>query len=138
MGIDQAVRQIAAEHGLSRDLVNSVIKVESNYNSRAISSKGARGLMQLVPSTALRFGVKDVFNPVQNVDGGVRYLKYLLERYSGNYPLALAAYNAGEGAVARYGGVPPYRETQTYLVEVWKQLQRNRKATSPRKGSQTN
>ena len=138
MGIDAAVQQIASEHALSAELVSSVIKVESNYNSRAISSKGARGLMQLVPSTAVRFGVSNVFNPADNVAGGVKYLKYLLDRYGGNYPLALAAYNAGEGAVARYGGIPPYRETQNYLVAVWKQLQRNRKTAALQKGNQTN
>lgn len=134
-GIDQAVQQIAAEHALSADLVHSMIKVESNFNARAVSPKGARGLMQLVPSTARRFGVSDAFNPRENIDGGVKYLRYLLDLYGGNYPLALAAYNAGEGAVARYGGVPPFRETQQYLIQLWKQLERSRKAASyPKEG----
>ena len=138
IGIDQTVQQIAADQAMSADLVNSIIKVESNYNTRAISSKGALGLMQLVPSTARRFGVSNAFDPRENVAGGVKYLNYLLQRYQGNYPLALAAYNAGEGAVARYGGVPPYRETHNYLVEVWKQLRRNRQAAAPQKGSKPN
>jgi len=100
-GIDQAVQQIAAEHALSADLVHSMIKVESNYNARAVSPKGARGLMQLVPSTARRFGVSDAFNPRENIDGGVKYLRYLLDLYGGNYPLALAAYFA-LGALVYY------------------------------------
>ena len=132
-GIDQAVQQIAAEHALSADLVHSMIKVESNYNARAVSPKGARGLMQLVPSTARRFGVSDAFNPRENIDGGVKYLRYLLDLYGGNYPLALAAYNAGEGAVARFGGVPPFHETRNYLIQLWKQLEKSRKTVSPQK-----
>jgi soluble lytic murein transglycosylase-like protein len=126
-GIDEAVERIAAQHDLSPQLLHSVIKVESNYNPFAVSSKGALGLMQLVPSTASRFGVADVFNPVENIQGGARYLRYLLDLYHGNYPLALAAYNAGEAAVARYGGVPPYRETQNYVVQVRKQLEKANK-----------
>ena len=102
--------------------MHSVIKVESNYNPNAISPKGAQGLMQLIPSTARRFGVSNVFNPVENVEGGARYLRYLLELYKGDYQLALAAYNAGEGAVARHGGVPPYPETVNYLQQVRKRL----------------
>jgi soluble lytic murein transglycosylase-like protein len=121
-GIDQAVEQIAAEHSLPAQLIHSVIKVESNYNPFAVSNKGALGLMQLIPSTARRFGVSNVFNPVENIQGGAKYLKYLLDLYQGSYPLALAAYNAGEGAVAKYGGVPPYRETQNYLILVRRQL----------------
>jgi soluble lytic murein transglycosylase-like protein len=132
-GIDQAVQQIAAEHALSADLIHSMIKVESNYNVRAVSPKGARGLMQLVPSTARRFGVSDAFNPRENIDGGVKYLRYLLDLYGGNYPLALAAYNAGEGAVARYRGVPPFHETQNYLILLWKQLEKSRKTVSPQR-----
>jgi len=121
--IDDAVDRIAAQHQLPAQLIHSVIKVESNYNPNAVSSAGALGLMQLIPSTARRFGVGNVFNPVENIQGGARYLRYLLDLYKGNYPLALAAYNAGEGAVARYGGVPPYRETQNYLVSVRKRLE---------------
>jgi soluble lytic murein transglycosylase-like protein len=123
-GIDQAVDQSAGRHSLPPELLHSVIKVESNYNPYAVSSKGAQGLMQLIPATARRFGVGDVFNPVENIEGGAKYLRYLLDLYHGDYPLALAAYNAGEGAVQKYGGVPPYRETQNYLVLVKKHLEK--------------
>jgi soluble lytic murein transglycosylase-like protein len=123
-GIDAVVQRIAAEHSLSPQLIHSVIKVESNYNPHAVSSKGALGLMQLIPSTARRFGVSDAFNPIQNIQGGARYLRYLLDLFDGSYPLALAAYNAGEAAVARYGGIPPFAETQNYVVLVRKQLEK--------------
>jgi len=129
-GIDEAVLRIAAEHSLSPQLIHSVIKVESNYNAHAVSSKGALGLMQLIPATARRFGVSDAFNPVQNIQGGAKYLRYLLDLYDGNTPLALAAYNAGEGAVARYGGVPPFAETQNYVILVRRQLEQARKAAA--------
>lgn len=121
-GIDQTVERIAAQHALPADLLHSVIKVESNYNPWAVSPKGALGMMQLIPATARRFGVGNVFNPVENIQGGAKYLRYLLDLYNGNPALALAAYNAGEGAVAKYRGVPPYRETQNYLHLVKKQL----------------
>ena len=122
------VDQIAERHEVDRDLVHSVIRVESNYNPFAISEKGALGLMQLYPSTARRFGVSDAFNPAQNVDGGVRYLKYLLEHYKGDRHLALAAYNAGEGTVERFGGIPPYRETRNYVYQVGKKLDEAKEA----------
>ena len=121
--IDEAVVRIAAEHSLPPQLIHSVIKVESNYNAQAVSSKGAQGLMQLIPSTARRFGVGNAFNPVENIQGGAKYLRYLLDLYGGNYPLALAAYNAGEGAVNRYRGVPPFAETQNYVTLVRRQLE---------------
>jgi len=122
-GIDEAVEQIAARHSLPPALLHSVIKVESNYNPYAVSPKGAQGLMQLIPETARRFGVNNSFNPVENIEGGARYLRYLIDLYGeNNWPLVLAAYNAGEAAVAKYGGVPPYRETQNYLVLVKQQL----------------
>ncbi len=123
-GIEEAVRRIAAEHSLPPQLIHSVIKVESNYNPHAVSSKGALGLMQLIPSTARRFGVSDAFNPIQNIQGGAKYLRYLLDLFDNSYPLALAAYNAGEGAVARYGGIPPFAETQNYVLLVRKQLEK--------------
>jgi len=122
-GINEAVQQIAARHSLPPELLHSVIKVESNYNPYAISPKGALGLMQLIPETARRFGVNNAFNPLENIEGGARYLRYLINLYGeNNWGLVLAAYNAGEAAVARYGGVPPYRETQNYLVLVKQQL----------------
>jgi soluble lytic murein transglycosylase-like protein len=107
----------------SPQLIHSVIRAESNYDPYAVSTKGALGLMQLIPSTARRFGVSDVFDPADNIQGGVRYLKYLLELYKGNNALALAAYNAGEGAVSRYGGVPPFAETRNYVTQVRKRLE---------------
>jgi soluble lytic murein transglycosylase-like protein len=123
-GLNELVDRIAAEHSLSPRLIHAVIKAESNYNPTAISPKGALGLMQLIPSTARRFGVTHVFDPVENIQGGARYLKYLLELYEDNTPLALAAYNAGEAAVAKYNGIPPFAETQNYVIQVEKNLQR--------------
>jgi len=118
----EAVDRIAAKHNLAPQLLHSVIAVESNYNPNAISPKGAQGLMQLIPSTARRFGVNNVFNPVENVEGGARYLRYLLDLYHNDYPRALAAYNAGEGAVAKHGGVPTYPETVNYIHQVGQRL----------------
>ncbi len=123
-GLNELVESIAARHELSPQLIHAVIKTESNYNPSAISPKGALGLMQLMPATARRFSVSHVFDPVENIEGGARYLKYLLELYSGDYPLALAAYNAGEAAVAKYNGIPPFPETQNYVVQVQHNLQK--------------
>jgi soluble lytic murein transglycosylase-like protein len=117
-GADKLVREAAERHKVDPALVRAVIETESNWNPAAKSRKGAMGLMQLIPTTAMRFGVNDAYNPGQNVDAGVKYLKVLLERYRGNLDLALAAYNAGEGAVDRAGGVPTYRETQNYVRKV--------------------
>lgn len=117
-GVEKMVREAAERHKVDPALVRAVIETESNWNPTAKSRKGAVGLMQLIPSTAQRFGVNDAFNPKQNVEAGVRYLKTLLERYNGNLDLALAAYNAGEGAVDRAGGVPHYRETRNYVQRV--------------------
>lgn len=122
--LKEAVDRIAQENQLSPELVHSVIQVESNYDPNAVSPKGALGLMQLIPSTARRFGVSNVFDPEDNIQGGARYLKYLLGLYKGDQALALAAYNAGEGAVSRYGGVPPYAETQDYVAKVQQRLDR--------------
>lgn len=123
--IGEMVAQVAARESLPPQLIHSVIQVESNYDPYAVSPKGAQGLMQLIPATARRFGVTDAFNPADNIQGGARYLRYLLELYKGDYPLALAAYNAGEGAVAKYGGVPPYAETRDYLVRIGRQLEKS-------------
>lgn len=117
-GVEKMVREAAERHRVDPALVRAVIETESNWNPAARSRKGAMGLMQLIPTTAQRFGVNDAFNPKQNVDAGVRYLKMLLERYNGNLDLALAAYNAGEGAVDRAHGVPSYRETRNYVQRV--------------------
>jgi soluble lytic murein transglycosylase-like protein len=111
------VEETAKNLEVSPLLVDSVIQVESNYNPYAVSPKGAQGLMQLMPATARRFGVKDSFDPQQNIEGGVRYLKFLQETFQDDR-LAVAAYNAGEKAVTKYGNVPPYRETVDYVAKV--------------------
>jgi soluble lytic murein transglycosylase-like protein len=105
--------------------------VESNYNPLAISPKGAQGLMQLMPDTARRFGVANAFDPIDNIRGGARYLKYLLDLYHGDQRLALAAYNAGEGAVQKYGDVPPYPETLNYVTQVGRQIRKDAAAAPP-------
>jgi soluble lytic murein transglycosylase-like protein len=130
-GIDEAVERIAATQSLPPQLVHSVIQVESNYNPRAISPKGAQGLMQLMPDTARRFGVANAFDPIDNIRGGARYLKYLLDLYHGDQRLALAAYNAGEGAVQKYGDVPPYPETLNYVTQVGRQIRKDAAAAPP-------
>jgi len=117
-GVEKLVREAAERHRVDPALVRAVIETESNWNPNAYSRKGAGGLMQLIPTTAQRFGANDVFNPQQNIDAGVRYLKMLLERYNGNLDLALAAYNAGEGAVDRAHGIPAFRETRNYVHKV--------------------
>ena len=117
-GVERIVREAAHRHSVDPALIRAVIEAESGWNPGAVSRRGAVGLMQLVPTTAERFGVNDVFNPQQNVDAGVRYLKTLLERYNGNLDMAIAAYNAGEGAVDRARGVPAFRETRNYVQRV--------------------
>lgn len=112
------IQRAAHRHGVEEALVRAVIHAESAYKSTAVSRAGAAGLMQLMPGTAKRFGVSNRFDPTQNIHGGTEYLGWLMRRYNGNVTLATAAYNAGEGAVDRYGGVPPYRETQNYVKRV--------------------
>lgn len=116
--IDAAINDAAARHNVDPSLVRSVVKVESNFNPNAVSRKGAMGLMQLMPSTARSLNVSNPFDPVQNVDAGVRHLRKLLDSYGGNVRLSLAAYNAGSGAVARSAGVPHFRETQNYVRRI--------------------
>ena len=108
----------AREHGVDEAIVRAIIHAESAYNPLALSRVGAQGLMQLMPATARRFGVSDAFNPQQNIQGGVKYLAWLLKRFNGNLTLAAAGYNAGEGAVDKYKGVPPYSETRRYVDRV--------------------
>jgi soluble lytic murein transglycosylase-like protein len=113
------IEEHAAQNVVNADLVRAVIQAESAFNPRAVSPKGAMGLMQLMPATAAEYGVLDPFDPVDNVRAGVKYLKRLLDMYSGRVELALAAYNAGPGAVKKYGGtVPPYRETRNYVAKI--------------------
>ncbi len=114
----QIVREASETHGVDSDFIRSVIKQESAGNTHAVSPAGARGLMQLMPGTASQLGVNDSFSPEQNVHGGTRYLRELLERYNGDAVKALAAYNAGPKAVDRYKGIPPYRETRQYVQRV--------------------
>lgn len=116
--IDALARRVAAEYDVAPELVLAVIAVESAWQPEAVSHAGAQGLMQLIPETAERFGVRDPFDPEQNVRGGTRYLRWLLSLFRGDVTRALAAYNAGERAVLRHGGVPPYPETQNYVVKV--------------------
>ena len=117
-GIGRLIDRIARKHGMDPDLVTAVARVESNYNPTAISPKGALGVMQLLPETAKRFGVANAYDPAQNIEGGVRYLKFLRDRFPGNLSLVLAAYNAGENAVRKHGGIPPYRETRDYVSKI--------------------
>jgi soluble lytic murein transglycosylase-like protein len=116
------IYEIAVRHSINPHLVAALIHVESAFNPRAISPKGARGLMQLLPETARRFGLtrkKDLYDPKKNLEAGVRYLKWLANRFGGDTQKILAAYNAGEGAVERFGGIPPYQETQTYVQKIF-------------------
>lgn len=115
---EDLIRSISDRNNLDTDLVRAVIRVESDFNSAARSKKGAMGLMQLMPDTARLHNVVDAFDPSANVEGGVRHLKMLLERYQGNLELSLAAYNAGSGAVEKHGGIPPFAETREYVRRV--------------------
>ena len=116
--IEKLVVRLAPRYGLDPKLVSAVIRAESNFDIRAKSPKNAVGLMQLIPATAKRFGVKDRLNPAENIKGGMAYLQWLLSRFEGQIPLALAGYNAGENAVAKYGGIPPFKETQRYVKKI--------------------
>ena len=124
--IDGLIEAFAAEHSIDSALIRAVIRAESNFNHRAVSRKGAQGLMQLMPATIWRLSVGDAFDPHENIGAGVRYLRQLLDQFQGDLTLALAAYNAGENAVLRYRGVPPYQETREYVRKVLSQYRRTR------------
>ena len=126
--IIEMIDQIATAYGVEGPLVHSVIRAESNYNAQAVSNKGAMGMMQLIPATARRFGVRNPFDAKQNIEGGVRYLRFLLDYYKNDYKKTIAAYNAGEGAVDRYQGIPPYSETRNYVSQVARNLKAARQA----------
>jgi soluble lytic murein transglycosylase-like protein len=122
--LEPHIASLARKHGVDAALVRAVIEVESGFNPKAVSKKGAVGAMQLMPATGARYGVTQREDPAQNIDGGIRYLKDLLARHDGNVALALAAYNAGEGAVARHGkSIPPYKETMLYVPAVLARMQ---------------
>ncbi len=129
---DPEIWKASQKYSVDYNLVKAVIKAESNFNPKAVSRAGARGLMQLMPQTANLLQVNDSFHPEENIDGGVRYLRYLLNLYNDNLQLALAAYNAGEKAVFKYRGIPPYQETQTYVQRVLRYYQEySRESRSP-------
>ncbi len=118
---EPVVEKVSRNHGVPKDLIHSVIRAESNYDKFAISEAGAMGLMQLMPATAAQYGVMNVFDPAQNIEGGTKYLKDLIRLYSGRRDqtnLVLAAYNAGQEAVRKYKGVPPYKETRDYIARI--------------------
>jgi soluble lytic murein transglycosylase-like protein len=116
--VDELVDQLSAQFGVPTALAHALIRVESNFQADAVSPKGAMGLMQLMPATARQYAVDDPFDPAQNLTAGLQHLRSLLDRFDNKTSSALAAYNAGEGAVARYGGIPPYRETQEYVRRI--------------------
>jgi len=127
------VRQIAPAYAIDPELVMAVIQAESAYNPGALSPKNAQGLMQLIPATAQRFGVKDPWNPLENIKGGVAYLSWLLRHFAGDVERVVAAYNAGEGAVDRHQGVPPYQETQAYVKKILAQYPKTTHPIPPEK-----
>jgi soluble lytic murein transglycosylase-like protein len=128
---NDTVHQAASLYQIPEELVRAVIKVESDYDPRAVSRAGAQGLMQLMPGTAERMQVRDILDPRENIMGGVRYLRVLANMFNGDLGLTLAAYNAGEGAVIRHGGIPPYDETQDYVVKTITYYRRYREARDP-------
>lgn len=119
---DGLIRSIGQKYRVEHTLIHSIIRAESNYDRFAVSSKGALGLMQLMPATAIQYGVKNVFDPRENIEGGVKYIKDLIKLYNGKTDLVLAAYNAGQEAVKKYNGIPPYRETRNYISRIMKRF----------------
>jgi Transglycosylase SLT domain len=127
------IHAAAQKHGLDEDLIVRVIAMESNFNPRAVSRRQALGLMQLLPQTAAHYSIADIFDPAQNIDAGAHYLKDLLTRYRGDLTLALAAYNAGPEMVERYGGIPPFRETQNYVRQITSKMAHEKTSAPPAK-----
>jgi len=115
---DPVIRKVAKKHGVEAELIHAIIRAESNYESTAVSPKGAIGLMQLMPSTGRAYGVNDFIDPEENIEGGTKYLKDLIKLYEGKTALVLAAYNAGQEAVKKYKGIPPYPETRNYIKRI--------------------
>jgi len=128
----EMIHSACDRHGVDPALVHAIVKVESDFNPYALSRKGAMGLMQLMPQTAVDMNVRNTFNPYDNIDGGVKYLRYLIDRYEGNLSLALAAYNSGEAAVKKWGTIPPFPETQSYVQRILKIYNKNGKGFTPR------
>jgi hypothetical protein len=133
--IEAHIREVAVRYDIPPILVAAIVEAESEFNPRAVSRRGARGLMQLMPGTASSLRVSDTFDPYENIEGGVRHLRRLMDRYRGNLPLVLAAYNAGEQAVMVYGGVPPYRETRRYVNRILRRIGRPDLVPAPRTSS---
>ena len=128
--LDQTIEAAAAAHNIDADLIRAIAQVESCFDQNAVSVVGAEGVMQLMPATAKELGVTDSFNAVQNINGGARYIAQMLKRFDSNHQLALAAYNAGPGAVAKHGGIPPYKETRNYVKKVLELYSDSNKAKS--------
>jgi soluble lytic murein transglycosylase-like protein len=126
------IKEAATRYGVPEELIAAVIEAESQFNPRAVSRRGAQGLMQLMPATAATLGVEDPFSPRDNIDGGVRHLRALIDRFDNNLPLALAAYNAGEVAVRTHKGIPPYPQTRAYVRKIMTQLERSGAGQRPR------
>lgn len=124
MEIEAHIREVAVHYDISPLLVAAIVEAESEFNPRAVSRRGARGLMQLMPRTATSLDVQDTFDPYENIEGGVRHLRRLMDRFNGNLPVVLAAYNAGEQTVVAYGGVPPYPETRRYVARILRRIGR--------------
>jgi soluble lytic murein transglycosylase-like protein len=122
------IKEAASRYAVSEDLVTAVIEVESRFDPHAVSHRGAQGLMQLMPATAASLGVRDAFDPRDNIHGGVRHLRWLMDRFDHDLPVVLAAYNAGEGAVLKSGGRPPSRETREYVKQVIRRMNRHAKS----------
>ena len=129
---DPIVQRVALDHGIDAGFIHAVIRAESNYDPFALSEKGAMGLMQLMPDTAIQYGVRNVFDPAQNIEGGTKYLKDLMRLYDDKTDLVLAAYNAGQEAVRKYGGIPRYKETQNYIDRVMARYSKERIQTQTR------